>query len=687
MLAEDLTRSLLDTLERPDLRTIAGPLDIRLESTLPIPFRVADTRIRLGRPTLDHPELAATILRHAIELGRLRHDTPEIDAPLAVFTAARIAALFHDLDANPAPAPTLPWLAPLRQDTPPDPETLARLWPLLAAALPDASISIDTETLSRRLARAWPHLGPTESLMAEGGDARLKVDPQTGLNRYGCSHRPRPWAITFASSTASSLSERGFGGAENARRTMVAALLHDTPPDDARQNIVQAARRGIARCYSLDNPEQVLLAASGTDCELAVLAIAASHADGRPITNILVAPDETGSGVPLAAAGRHFAADAANGHSVGKGQLIDGFPQDTRLIGIPIRQDDGTPRSLAEIDAECIASIAQEIAQGRHVVLHQLDMSKTGLIGPSAACLHTLQARHAHHLDIVVDACQARLEPTRIRDMVARGIMVMITGSKFFTGPPFCGAVLLPPAIVTQLAHATLPAGLRAYAHRGEWPRLHPNHPLDDGANLGLALRWHAALAEMNALAACPPDHIRTTLQRFLDAGRTAIDNHPDLTLLEPPKLDRPPIDGRPVWDDVPTILSFLIRDPHQPHQPLELEDARRLHRWLNADLSPWLAGDCAARLCHLGQPVPVNTPELGPDRLAGALRLCAGARLVSGEPSHAGLNHEARLTRELADAQQTLQKIALIREHWDRLHSIDPVPHYAPVNPERKLS
>ena len=53
-------------------------------------------------------------------------------------------------------------------------------------------------------------------LLASGGDARLLLDPITRLNDYGCRPFPRPEAFTFASSTATSISERGYrrGGTE-----------------------------------------------------------------------------------------------------------------------------------------------------------------------------------------------------------------------------------------------------------------------------------------------------------------------------------------------------------------------------------------------------------------------------------------------------------------------------------------
>src|SRR5260221_12500275 len=74
--------------------------------------------------------------------------------------------------------------------------------------------------------RADPGAGPLEGpravdpaaqLLTAGGDSRLLVDPATGLNAYGCSPTPRPWAITFASTTATSISDGAFAAAGRCR--------------------------------------------------------------------------------------------------------------------------------------------------------------------------------------------------------------------------------------------------------------------------------------------------------------------------------------------------------------------------------------------------------------------------------------------------------------------------------------
>jgi len=721
--AETLNTSLLETLDRPDLRIVANEGRIVFEPLLDTPFR-ADPggEVVLGATCLGPARVRAFHLRHALELSMLldagtrltadgRIAPPDLPV-LAGLCAARVAACFWLLDAaspeEGAAAEPAAWLAVMAADAPPERAVLEQVWAHVRHLQGPAYRRLRTrqeggeepgvpDTVLKRLHAAWPFLAPAEMLMASGGDARLAVDPATGLNHYGCSHRPRPWAITFASSTASSLSERGFGGAEAARRRLAAALLDGRGPDALRAE-GEAARAAIAAHYRLAGTgAEVVLAPSGTDCELIALATAALPEDAATgISNILLAPDETGSGVPLAAAARHFASDTARGAQVAKGTPIDGFPADIRVVDVPIRDADGRMLSADAVDAACAARVREEAAQGRLVLLHRLDLSKTGLLAPSMGCIAALERQLGDRLLVVVDACQARLDARRVAADVARGWMVMITGSKFFTGPPFCGAVLLPPALAAGLrGRKGLPGGLRAYGGRHDWP---PNavvaEALGEDPNAGMILRWHAAMAEMQAFAAVPDAVARDRAARFLQGTDEAIAACPDLlpVPVPPPARDRLPGDAFDGWDMLQTIRSVLVLSPGPaPRRPLAVAEARCVYRWLNADISPVLqrGADDAERalgrlLCHIGQPAPVAHDALAGEP-AGALRISVGARLLSGEPSHDGLDAQARLEREIADVRRVVAKISLILQHWDALLALDPVPRFSIEATERR--
>ncbi|MBB2206232.1 hypothetical protein [Gluconacetobacter takamatsuzukensis] len=703
MLAERLTHDLACVLERPDLRVIAGGRRIGLDPALERPFVVrADGMVVLGAPCMRAPACAPALLRHALELARLIEAVPGDDVAgdavpgdvvLAGLCAARTAALFAELD-GPGGVARADWHADMAAAHPPGAGRLRQVWmelaPLQPPVAPEHADDGAFGLLAARLGALWPLLEPAEKLMAEGGDARLAIDPATGLNHYGSSHRPRPWAVTYASSTASSVSERGFAGAEAARARLVQGGLAGEGAE-VRAGMVAEVRHRIAAHYGMSGAQGVVLAPSGTDCELYALALAMLGSGGHPVSNILLAPEETGSGVPLAAKGCHFANDTALGAQVAKGGSIAGFPADTLLLSVPLRRPDGALRAAAEIDGECIELARRGRQAGRHVLLHRLDLSKTGLLAPGLEMLDRLadaaRAEGAPVPDIVVDACQARLDPARVRAYLDRGWMVMITGSKFFTGPPFCGALLLPESVAARLRDGDLPSGLADYCHRGAWPEAPAARGLPVGENVGLMLRWYAALAEMEALREVPRPVVRARLARFLTALEAAIDADPDLRRLPVPHPERPPLAD--AWDDRGTILSFFVRDPlaslpcGDDFVPLGLEPARALYRWLNADLSRVVPVGAdralAGLLCHVGQPVPLPHPML-PGGVAGALRLSAGARLVSGEPSHDGLVPDLRMDREIADAQRVLAKIGLILRHWSTLAAADPVQTYAPL-------
>lgn len=615
-----------------------------------------------------HPELTALWQRHGVEAGWL--SAHGVGQGLAKAAAARAAAQFFSLEVKRLPIAVqsaLPvWFRPMAADVSPGLEALKEWFAL-------------SEQDAQRLHNIWSLLGTADELMETGGDIRLARDPQTGLNGYGCSHRPRPWAITFASSTASSSSERGYIAADKARLATTAALLRGTSRDHAVLACISRVRRGLSKVLNLQPGEEIVLAASGTDTELLALALTHLSAPDAPVLNILIAPEETGRGVPMAARGVHFAVDTALGCNVTFEAPIEGFRPDTTLANIALRETSGAVRAMADVEAQIESVLAQALAAGRRVILHGLDLSKTGLLAPTPAFLAKLRATYGTAFDIVLDACQARLSPASIRAYLDLDAVVLMTGSKFFTGPPFAGVVLLPHSIANRLQAGALPAGLAAYFNRGEFPAsARAAKILPAGGNYGLALRWHAALAEMKAFLRITPARRREILQKFASVVRQNIEARAELLLLPAPLLYRGGAEED--WERLPSIFTFALRAPHAPNRYLTPAEARQVYIWLNTDISPWLPAhsDIAGRICHIGQPVPLPQPD-GEGQM-GALRVSAGARLISGEPSHHSLHPQARLEREFSDVGVVFAKIALILSIWDILTAANPAPSYRPA-------
>jgi hypothetical protein len=279
-----------------------------------------------------------------------------------------------------------------------------------------------------------------------------------------------------------------------------------------------------------------------------------------------------------------------------------------------------------------------------------------------------------------------RVGPATLRSYLERGFMVQVTGSKFFTGPPFSGALILPPASRSWVRDLTpMPASFADYAARDEWPRGWDDicRSLPERANLGLLCRWTAALWEMRAFAAVPGEEQERILAAFGRDVQAAIDAHAWLEAVPAPTYSRGAVAPESLWDRLPTIFPFMVMAPDEDgaRQPLTYEAARKVYRWLNMDIAhglPKTAGEgerrLAARCCHIGQPVQIQ--RRGDDWI-GALRLCAGARLVSGASFDPALGDspEARLRRETEDALLVLDKIGLIVKYWRAVEAVGDKP------------
>src|SRR5699024_5454340 len=150
-----------------------------------------------------------------------------------------------------------------------------------------------------------------------------------------------------------------------------------------------------------------------------------------------------------------------------------------------------------------------------------------------------------------------RVDQSKAVEHLRSGHMVIVTGSKFFGGPPFSGAVLMPADLTVRVASsAHAPVGVSDYLTSSDvpdaWPALRDvarSHP-----NVGFMLRWESALTEMRSFHNASPE-IRDEVLRQLAAGlRWAIEQVPRLQLVESPFTPIPSHDDRG-FDDLPTIF------------------------------------------------------------------------------------------------------------------------------------
>ena len=340
--------------------------------------------------------------------------------------------------------------------------------------------------------------------LASGGDARITLDPQTGLNKYFSAPYPRH-TLAYASSTANDLSADAFEH-----------LLRIKSEGQERYSLHLDQLRGrIRAAYKLGDDVDIVFAPSGTDLEYVALAAFMNRASGG-LHNILLGADEVGSGCIHSAHGRYFASETALDHRSKKAVPVEGFPA-ISLADVPVRCSGGIARSSHEIFEAIEREIILAQSDARHALVHVVHGSKTGLILPLKAELDALEQRHGGAYDLVVDACQARIKTECVQDYIARGAVVFLTGSKFMGGAPFNGFALVPKSVVKSAP--ALPTGFQTIFRRAEFPQEWAgSNILPDTENPGLALRFEGSVFELERFQALPMDAVTAVVRAFQTA-------------------------------------------------------------------------------------------------------------------------------------------------------------------------
>jgi hypothetical protein len=520
---------------------------------------------------------------------------------------------------------------------------------------------------SRSAAAMAELFAPLDRLLGCGGDPRLRLNPATGANEYGCQPFPCPDTLSFASSTATSISARAYARAGDAREALMQSAIA-VGIDAAFDARIEAMRDELKNHLGLANAH-IVFSPSGTDSQLHALFLTRALL-GPALTTVIVAADQTGSGTAFTSRGCHFSAATAQGSPVQKSEPVAGLAHSVTSVALGLLDDNGDCRPQAETDARVLAAIETSIANGTGVLLQIMDSSKLGWRAPSDQCLDEIAARWPDRVQVVVDACQMRLGRPRLKQHLDRGYLVLVTGSKFFTGPPFSGALLVPAGLsATIAAIGEIAPGIIEYSSRSDWPMkwqaLRSRFPIR--ANFGQWLRWEAALEEIRAYHTVPDELRRMTLTVFGEGVERIIASSPSLRLLPPQqRLEDDSLDEELAQR---TIFPFVLT--HRS-RVLPLEDCRRIYRALARDRSDSASAELhgrdaeiAAQACLVGQPVALG--QHGPHPIA-ALRICAGARLVTETWSSDANTAYRNLQRELDNVSAIVAKIEWLLGHSDDL-------------------
>lgn len=423
-------------------------------------------------------------------------------------------------------------------------------------------------------------LAAFRSALVSGGDSRIALDPATGLNRYLCPPTPGAGLVCLGSCTASPISPVGFAASQQCFGDLTSATGREAVERHVRWEA--EVRDAISSYFGIEGLAEVVLQASGTDAVAWTAAALAQRAGDQPITAIVTTPSETGTGVRLAAACRGF----DSGPAFGKRLLAD---VRINTIEVALRTQDGLPRGDDELIAAFAAAAAAAAAHGPRAI-YITHGSKTGLVAPLAVPTGA---------DVVVDACQARITPRAVRGYLGKGWPVLVTGSKFFQGPAFSGAVLVPTG------------------------RLVTPTPWAQSIGVGPLLRWVAALAGIKNAAML--DDAPRDITRATQAVNVALHRIPGVEIMPGPSAAMCSAAGWPQ-----SIITFKIGASSGPNRCLSVRELRAVYERLASD--GVLLGQPVGLGRSAGLRVALGASDLGSDRLAWKLdRLLSALARVTG--------------------------------------------------------
>jgi hypothetical protein len=650
-------------------------INIITSTSAPDVFKIVPNKsIIIGSSLLDQPVLALVYLRYAIEwqLWYKALNSEKKDTFLCDIAALEVTRIFYNL---------------LPKD---DKEKLENLNCFLIDLIKnDTDLSIESlwqyeklqpfhglNTASTVFKESWKPIvenlaKPTEYLLMSGGDLRLNIDEIELLNKYGCRPFPRPDAFTFASSTGTSVSNFAFDKTDKVRSILIRNSLKNGFKN-ATIEFSELLKNNLRRIFKLNDECEIIFSPSGTDSSLQIAAITQIISD-KDITHVLVASDETGSGVASALKGCHFENTTALNYPVKKGDKIKGF-RDIDLIQISFRDENGALKSSSQLDEEVFDAISKTNKLGRHVVLHTMDQSKLGYQAPSDAFIQKLNTLDKISMQIIVDGSQLRLDPKDIQNYLNKGYIVTITGSKYFTGPPYSGALLLPKG-VSKLIHSIkskLPEGLTQYYNHSDWPTSwFCSNNLSEGYNYGSYMRWNAAIVEMDRYYKTPVLYRNMGIEMFCNFIEDSVKEATFLELIYGDETKTNSYDSKEFGiRNIRTIFPFFII---KNNEALSIDNVKKLYTLLNSDLSAQFEDSSleiirlAAQKCHIGQAVNV---KYGTDIESAVLRISLGARVISESWENRDISLYFRnIETQMNQITVILKKIELILSHPDLLN------------------
>ena len=279
---------------------------------------------------------------------------------------------------------------------------------------------------------------------------------------------------------------------------------------------------------TLNDDFQIVYGPSGTDLMYLPMIFSKVISPEKPILNVVTCLEEIGSGGRLAAQGQYHAEYNQFNEPIPKGEFI--YPDlDMETIFLKARTEEGY---IHDPEQDIIDQIAKH--PDHSIIVNLVYGSKSGIEDN----LSIIDKVKANNVIWNVDFCQFRHDREVITYLLNRNAMVMVTGSKFYQAPPFCGAMLIPNKLTGQLSRNS---NLEIINHFDkvfstlDFPRIiRKQIQLPHQTNISNILRWEGALDEINRYNEYDQDFAQEKMVAWNTAVNSFLEEHSEFFEIMP---------------------------------------------------------------------------------------------------------------------------------------------------------
>jgi hypothetical protein len=336
-------------------------------------------------------------------------------------------------------------------------------------------------------------------IVTSGCDERIILRSDTNTNKYHLNPLKFDGLFQRGSCTCGTFSPFGFE---------VAKRFVGSYSEENYSNILHEQTNRLRNLLNNSELEfDVYYGPSGTDMMYLPLLFQRMLKPNRTIINIVSCPEELGSGSKQAAECKYFSQLNQFGQEIPCGEYIS-TGIDSNVYYLAAREKQGHIENRNEAIREIITRNS-----GEPIIGNLVFGSKSGIKDD------LLIIDDFPEIMWVVDMCQFRTDRKLIYDLISKNVLIMVTGSKFYQAPPYCGALLVPTKWTKMLKEVSgSPAKyfnriFSAFDFPEELQNIREN--LIPFKNVGLRLRWEVALSEMEAYLSFPQEETNAFIRRW----------------------------------------------------------------------------------------------------------------------------------------------------------------------------